>query len=288
MSSAYFDTSAINALTDDPSRDFLIANLTHSDLVIHSSLFNIMELAAFKNKPRITELFNIVRRVGKGFRPLCTQADILKRSLDAYAAGSMEFDASVGEEYNGVWSALQDPNLIDDQAIEECRKVKEREEKWLFDFHAQARPKFQELSRASSSLDKVRRLMPASYVLHFLNEEQFLEEVFSAFFGTCGYPNNFAGQAKRVLLDLHPWRVFFTAMALDIFNRAIKPEKFGMKHNPGGIDIKQSVYLPGVSVFVSNDKNQRRFLKNVCRISQTKTRIVPYDEFTRRLLANTL
>lgn len=66
----------------------------------------------------------------------------------------------------------------------------------------------------------------------------------------------------RPLLNSLPyWRLFFMGYACAIYQRAVKPDGYGHKNNPGHLDLWSATYLPSCDVFASDDKRQRRALK---------------------------
>jgi hypothetical protein len=73
--------------------------------------------------------------------------------------------------------------------------------------------------------------------------------------------------------------MFLIGYACAIYQRAVKRQGFGHKHNPGHLDLWSATYLPSCEIFITHDKRQRRALKIINRMNGRPARIVSYREW---------
>lgn len=114
-STFYFDTSAVNWLSKDPACD-AITNGIRNYTGLYISAFTVAELAASPIKEQGNQLLKIAKTISSNRRPLAMPNDLLKRSLNAMLSNADVMDASIGPEWDGVWNALNEPQMIDDEA----------------------------------------------------------------------------------------------------------------------------------------------------------------------------
>jgi len=130
----YFDTSAVNWLVKDPCSAAIVNGICNYSGV-YISAFTVAELAATPLKEQRNRLLKIAKSISSNWRPLAMPNDLLKRSLNAMLSRADTIDASIGSEWDGVWYALNEPELIDDEAYEEVVVWKTQQEEWYQEMH---------------------------------------------------------------------------------------------------------------------------------------------------------
>lgn len=268
----YLDSSAINRLADDPAAPAIIAAITRAGHEVHISCLNVLELAVTPDAGRRTHLLTTARRITQSFYPLELPGQILKLSLQAHLQGKDEAVMSVAKA-SGVWAALCRPEQITETIRLKAIEDKRKHEFWFETQHQRYR-------QAISDRERPRAPKPAHYILPPMKEPAFVRSFFAEIVRAAG-GDPVTVDAVEILQKVGPWRSYFTALALENYNRAARAEKFGRASNPGGIDVQQAVYLSGHDVFITEDKLQRRFLKNVCRIADIKVSVVDYSFITK-------
>lgn len=256
----YFDTSAINWLFDHPYRDRLVADI-RDKAEVHISIFTVAEMASTSSKERRTELMRFARKITYNWRPLAWPGDLLKRSLDALVLQKENIEASMGAEWNGLWTALCNPEAVEVEECQEAIRWKNQQEEWYQTMHDEGRDHIQ---KALSSLpEKERRLLylrPSNVLRHFAGNKAYIAHLISEMAERCGHKSISEGLLSEVL-KLEDWRFFLAAMAYGLFVRSVQKEGFSKKRNPGSIDTQQAIYLAGCDVFATADWNQRTMVK---------------------------
>jgi hypothetical protein len=275
MATIYLDSSAINWLADDANATSIISRFKAAGHRAHTSCLNILELASTGDAVRRTLLLNVTREITQDFYPIVWPGEMLKVSLRAHVDGKEEMDVSVDPRAGGVWAVLRHPELVDEVVRLRALQEKETHEKWFRVQHQQAR-------QALNIEEKPRVYKPGHFISPAGKDSAFLNSYFRNIILAAG-GDPITVQAAELLEKVGAWRGYFTALALDHYNRAARAERFGSAWNPGGIDIQQAIYLAGCDIFISADKLQRRFMRNVCRIAAIKVPIFDYPEINTLL-----
>lgn len=276
MAKIYLDTSAINQLCYDPAVRAVIAGITRAKHEVHTSCLTILELCATRNDTTRASLLEIARHATQNFYPLDLPGPVLKASLMAYLGGKSEVEVSIVPGQNGTWAALCDPALINEPIREKVLNEKKRQDEWLAAQHIRAR-------EGMSQMPRPMHYKPGSFFRSTATDDVYLESFFGDILVAAGDSNHNAA-ARKVLDEVGPWRGFFSALALEHYNRCVRSHRYGRQFNPGGIDVLQAVYLSGHDLFVSQDALQRRFMRNVCRIAGIKTVVTDYSIVTRLMV----
>ncbi|MCX5886643.1 MAG: hypothetical protein NT096_12170, partial [Proteobacteria bacterium] len=151
----YFDTSVINRLLDDQSGLDLIKKLRKS-LKIYLSVFTFAEIMATSQHERRLKLLMLAKDINENYRPLAMPGDLLKRSLKAIQTDAKDLNILMGPEWDGVWVALRDPQLIDEESLLESIQWKRQQEKWYQDMHDGGRLDIQKALIALSQAERMR------------------------------------------------------------------------------------------------------------------------------------
>lgn len=265
----YLDSSAINKLADDPAAPAIIASITKAGHEVHISCLNVLELAVTPDPARRVQLLTAARRITQNFLPLDLPGRILKLSLQAHLGGKDLAVMSIDPKESGAWAAMCRPEKIDEAIRQKALDEKAIQEAWFSEQHRRYRAVLAEKERPRIS-KPVRFIQPAMKDAEFLRS--FFREIIRA---AGGDPDKV--DAVEILQTVGPWRGYFTALAFEHYNRAARAERHGKAWNPGGIDVQQAAYLSGHDVFITEDRLQRRFMKNICRIAGIKTVVADYS-----------
>jgi hypothetical protein len=283
LGSLYLDTNALNALRLDPARERLTELLVGADATVYLSELNVTEMAARSDADDRRESLLLGRRLALGRRPLADPRVLLERSLDAFANGRKEMDATADDARNDYYVALSDPGLITEEVRQRAYDLNQKEETWYREAHENARESMQaEVTRLGAgrprTADQLRRL--------YFSRPDFLSALFEPFLRAYGHPE-LAGREQEILLRVEHWKFFFSAMGAGVFHRAIKPTGYGWKRNAGAVDTQQAIYLACADVFVTNDLPLRRVMKPIAKMANKQRRVMSFPEMKGALLAGT-
>ena len=271
----YFDTSAVNAAMDDEigPQGIIDGLSSHGQILV--STINIVEVGSTREPAARVKLMEALKILADGTRPAIFPNDALKRSLDVVAAGERSMNWSISEVEEGIWIALQKPELMTDQAaVDELRQYKDEQESWWRSLHEGARCQLKEIVGKEGDIFG----SPLKFIRHYGNHDEFISDFFDELLANIGYPN-FQGKARRLLNKIEPWTFYFGAMAHGSYSRAVQLQNYGHGRNPGGLDSQQAVYLSCCDVFVTNDEGQRKMLKGLRVFGQKRRSVVSYKAF---------
>ncbi len=274
-----FDTSAINRLLDDPEREPIIQTI----LGIGSfrvTAYNVIEAAKTTDMNRRSRLIEIMRRLANGKRPLDRPNTILLTYAGAHAARASSAPVNEDTNLEGLWIALNEPNLLDREAKEEGSAWTEEMEAAFSKIVAEDRNLFQPLFQKSPN---ERPKTTAATLRAYLNAKDEYRSLIR---------DIYKDQTKQLLTDSEfevlvrepAWQLYSLAHAYAIHQRAVQEQNFSEMRNAGAIDLWQAVYLTLCDRFVTNDHAQYRGLRllNVLN-SKRHTEVMRYDTFRSRL-----
>ncbi len=274
-----FDTSAINRLLDDLEREPIIkAILSVGSFRI--TAYNVIEAVKTTEANRRTRLIELMRQLANGTRPLDRPNTILLTYAEAHAARAGAARVNVDENLEGLWIALNEPALLDQEAKDE---VLAWAKEWEDDFSetvAGDRDQFQSLFRKAPH---ERPKTTASTLRAYLsNKDECYSLIRDVYTRQTG--KQLTNSEYGVLVREPVWPLYFLGYAYAIHQRGIKDESFAKKRNAGAIDLGQAVYLTLCDRFVTDDRAQYRGLRllNVLN-SKRRTKVMRYDTFRSRL-----
>ena len=208
-------------------------------------------------------------------------SELLKRSLEAFQSNAVNMDASIGSDWNGVWYALNNPELITEENYTELLDWKKHQEKWYRDMHDEGRPYIQDALLRMPKSERDQLISRPSKVLeYFVKQGGSLEDLVKGMVAKCGQTDISTQQVLR----LEEWRFFLGGMVYGFYMRSVQPNRFSKKVNPGSIDTQQSIYLAGSDLFVSCDKRQRQMMRWLVPLGFRSRRIWHYREFKNWIL----
>src|SRR5437667_9502077 len=129
-----FDTSAINALHDDPDRDFLVKGLLATNTFYLSAL-NVIEACGTKDPGRRHSLICLEKQLATDFRPLAIPNELLQVLAIAHAKRDPAPIITISQEQDGVWIALNQPSRLDEGARQEVFRWKKALEELFTNTH---------------------------------------------------------------------------------------------------------------------------------------------------------
>ncbi len=281
MTTYYLETSAVNRLLDDQTHSGQLS-LPRGDTRIYVSVFTVAELAACRDKQRRTALLGVARELLGEYRPLAMPGDLLRSSLEAMHNGKRMMNASIGTEWNGVWSGLCDPSLINGEAYSEVLEWKQQQEKWYHAMHERGRPHTQRaLDRLPVEQQKNIKERFSAFVRYWGLHPDSVVEFFSAFASAATHIAVTPELVERLITDSEHWRFFMAGMAYGIHARSVRGTSFGRAKTPGSIDTQQAVYLATCDAFVTADNRQHRMMRLVAPFGHSKRRVWDYGQFKR-------
>jgi hypothetical protein len=83
-----------------------------------------------------------------------------------------------------------------------------------------------------------------------------------------------------------PFLALIYAKFLPWYNNAVRDPNAGERVIAGSNDLYMSVYLPYVDMFVTDDEDQERALREVVRLAKLETKILSYKDFCATLLVS--
>jgi hypothetical protein len=139
-----FDTSAFNALCDDPDRGVISQRIRQSHRILISSV-NIVEVVATPDPSRRRALLECMRDVWDQTRPLVMPNKLVRRATRAFARPSSKVMLTITGEDAPFWHLLEDPNSAGPTEQVEALTWKESLEAPFKDAHREGRASFQQL-----------------------------------------------------------------------------------------------------------------------------------------------
>jgi hypothetical protein len=282
-----FDTSALNRLYQDTDRDSIVTGMLVG-ASFRISAYNVIEAAKTSDIELRRELVRIMRRLADNKRPLDRPNGLIRAVARAYAGrdghGDPTMIVNADPNLEGLWIALNDPSLIDDDARTELLKWAKE---WEGDYDAiasGARDRFQELFRRRP---KQRPRTAAATIKGFMKHR---DKIFSNLVAPI-YEQETGCRLSRTeydeLIKDPMWALYFAGYAYALHHRSVRADGFSRERNAGGIDLGQAVYLCLCDRFVTDDRPQYRALRPLNRFNIAtghKTEVWTYDGFRNRLL----
>lgn len=274
------DTSAINRLLDDPEKEPIIKAL-FSVGSFRISAYNVIEAAKTECKDRRCRLIELMKRLADGKRFLDRPNTILLSYAKAHADGASAAPVNADDQLDGLWIALNQPDLVDEEARQELINWATE---WEGDFSklvAGDRDQFQTL------FQKISRERPktiAATLRAYLNARDECRSLINDVYQS-QTQKPLTDSAYQVLVREPAWPLYFVGYAYAVHKRAIQEHKFQERRNAGAIDLGQAVYLTMCDRFITNGRAQYRAIR-LLNVFNTKcnTQVMRYDYFRDRLL----
>lgn len=276
------DTSAWNALFDDPDRDLLIeAALSRT---IFPTCIAITEVAATEDTARRIDILRLMKTLGRDSRPMASPNQLIIMACEGYSKRAAMITLNAGSDAEGAWIALSDPTQVDEAAQRLAIHFNAERETVMRTFT-------ENLRRGLQSIFVVGTQRPrsiGSLIRHYSRDDNFLYEVINPIYKRATGAALPRAELWPLLNSLYEWRMFLMGYACAIYQRAVQEQGYGHKRNPGHLDLWSATYLPICDVFVTRDKRQRRALKILNKANPRPSQILSYAQWRQSLLAASL
>ena len=272
------DTSAWNALFDDPNQDSILEML-QTKAILPTSLA-ISEVAAIEDQERRLALFRLMKTAGRDNRPLATPNQLIILACQGYARRDRVLTLSGGDDAEGAWIALNDPTLVDAQAQRMALEFNRERENVFRSWNEVLRNTLQ--ATFKSGVARPRSL--GALIRHYARNDAFLYGVVNPIYERAVGKPLPHGELWPLLNSLPHWRMFLMGYACAIYQRAVREQGYGHKRNPGHLDLWSATYLPSCEIFITDDKRQRRALKIINTGSARRAQIVSYGDWREPFL----
>jgi hypothetical protein len=276
------DTSAWNALFDDPDRDLLIeAALSRT---IFPTCIAITEVAATEDTSRRIDILRLMKTLGRDNRPMASPNQLIIMACEGYSKRAATITLNAGSDAEGAWIALNDPTQVDEATQRLALDFNEERESVMKIFTEGLRQQLQPLFAAGTQ----RPRSIGSLIKHYSRDDDFLYEAINPIYERATGGALPRAELSLLLKSLYEWPMFLMAYACAIYQRAVQEEGYGHKRNPGHLDLWSATYLPICDVFITRDKRQRRALKILNKANPHFTRILSYAQWRQSLLGGPL
>lgn len=276
----YFDTSAVNALNDDPYRAQLVAGILSAGRA-RTSFFVILEAAGTKTFARRLALLKLLGTVSECSEPFERPDIFARRYLNGFDETGQRISRQVSSD-DTTWNAVRWPELVTDEKAVLARHSLQFFSDWFDDVAVRTRAEVQEIlagapeTKLETTRDTIRYLMAPGRLFN-----QFVERCYESVIGQ--KPD---AQLQVVLRSDALVRLYFALFSYALHHRSVRASHFARSRHAGGVDLAQAVYLPFVDRFVTNDAAQYRALRFLRRVAGTKRgEVQRYTTFRSRLLA---
>lgn len=273
------DTSAWNALFDDPARDLLIE--AASSRTIFPTCIAITEIAAIEDSARRMSILRLMKTLGRDNRPMASPNQLIIMACEAYSKRAAMITLNSGSDAEGAWIALNDPSQVDEAAQRIALEFNAEREKVVRTFSEGLRQELQSIFAAGT--ERPRSI--GSLIRHYSRDDNFLHDVINPIYQRSTGAALPRAELWPLLYSLYEWRMFLMGYACAIYQRAVQEQGYGHKRNPGHLDLWSATYLPMCDVFVTHDKRQRRALKILNSANPRPSQILSYAQWRRSLLA---
>ena len=280
----YLDTNIYNQLLDDPAMDSIVAVLADGPHEIYVSTLNMFEMAATSEPQRRELLLNCAYRLRRQNLPLDFPPYLLRRSLKRFLEGRNDFSASIRPESGNILELIREPGRLEAKWQPAVVEWKRNQEAWYDGMHRAARDGLQRLIRDLPPMDVQTITASAhSFIRHFCDRPEFLEDFFANVFDHLGYGDTLRGRATEILCSVSVWCFYFKALAYGVYDRTIKQEHYGRASNPGSIDVQQMIYLACVDCFATDDKRLLDVARELVGAFHPEKRVISYEELKTEL-----
>lgn len=277
----YFDTSSLNDLLTDSECNAIEIALT-SVASVRISAINIIEAIKTPDTQRRKALIKLMARLSAGKRPLDRPNTILLSYAKAHAADATRASVNTDENLEGIWIALNQPELLAEDSLAEANDwAKEQEH----DFASVVATDREAIQAILSRHGKRREFSTANTLRAYIQAEAECQQLISdIYYRTTN--KLFTDTGYKALMREKAWPLYLLSHAYGIHARSVRINRFSSSSNAGGIDLTQSVYLTLCDRFITSDNAQYRALRQLNVINtKRKTQVLRYSMFRNRLLS---
>jgi hypothetical protein len=273
----YFDTSAINALYDDPECERVAAGLTSMG-TFRASAFNVSEVAGTRDRERRKRLLLLIAILADGTVPLQIPNMILRGMLRAHADGQSDFSTEVAVNDDAIL-ALRSPDLITDESREMASEWTKNVEA-LFDSDAVSMR--ERMQRARKADKKPYHSSAGALIRHMMFDPGDAYRKFVAAMYLVETGKMVSASVLDQLMQHPAWKLFFGGFTFALHRRSMRSERHARWRHAGALDLQQAVYLAFSDFFVTADVQQYRALRMLNVLNRCETNVYRYSDFRRR------
>jgi len=276
-----FDASGINRLID--SRIVRTAALAAIQSAFHIRLTatSVDELIADSDPARRAQLLDVSKA-------LLPHADVLLPFHELLRMHVLAFEAP--RDYDWPTVAVESPEyrreialreILTEAASEEQRNHAVQVAEEFEAIYAEARPHF--LAIFARYPDRSRPSVEEVLAAFQEPGGSFWEMAARLYERACGHRPDL--DAIRTLIDrCPPFRGILTAMVLAQHDRVIAEKTDSeLSKLAGRVDVFSATFLPYCEIFVSDDRDQQRFLRKVVELTGASTEVVWFNTFLDRI-----
>jgi hypothetical protein len=273
-----FDTSAVNWLFDDTSRDELVETLQSKEVL--PTTLSISEIAATDDEARRHGLLELLQRIaGENWPPLASPNQLIIRACQGYSRRDPTLSLNDGDEEKGALAALKEPAAVDAEAQRLALQYHDEREAAFKEMYEGIRGEYQAAFRSGVERPRSFRAL----IDYFRQKEDLIYPLVNAIYERAVGKMLPPSELKQLLDSLPHWRMFLMSYAHALYRRAIREQGYGRK-NAGNMDLWSATYLPSCDYFITADKRQRRALRIINQHSSRAARILSYTRWKETVL----
>jgi hypothetical protein len=277
-----FDTNAHNRLVDDPRAESVLAEM--KSMWFRFAGLSIEELFAAPTSRR-GALFASCRKIQSGPSECLLPSNLLTEQLIlSHFHDPAAFNwKTVDVRWPDCDRQIRNPEFFSDEPVskQQCGFQWERKQSDKQRF-VELRQKLQPIleargeARPTTFREAITRLDNVGNSAMWF-KAQFYYDLVATMDSTEATVKEFAASCPPFL------SLIYATFAVPWYNNAARDPNTGERVIAGSNDLYMSVYLPYVDMFVTDDANQGKALREVARLAKLETRILSYDDFCATL-----
>ena len=277
-----FDTNAHNRFVDDPRSEAVLAEM--KSIWFRFAGLSVEELLAAPSSRR-DKLFASCRKIRSGPSECFLPSNLLAEQLILdHFNDPAAFDwKTVDVRWPDCDRAIRNSKFCDDEPVSKEQRDFQRDRKQsdkqrfrqlrseiqpIFEAHGEVPPTT--FHEAISRLDSV-----GNSAMWF--KGQFYYDLVTAMDSTEEKVKEFAASCPPFL------SLIYAVFAVPWYNNAVRDPNTGERMIAHSNDLYMSVYLPYVDLFVTDDADAQKALREVARLAKLETKILSYDDFCATL-----
>jgi hypothetical protein len=277
-----FDTNAHNRLVDDLRSESVLAEM--KSMWFRFAGLSMEELFATSPASRRNDLFTSCRKIQSGPSECFLPSNLLTEQLIL-----AHFNDPAGFNWKTVdvrWPdcdrAIRDPKFYDDEPVSKEQRdfqweLRQSDKQRFVKLRPQLQPIFAAHGEAppTTCREAIFRLDNVGNGAMWY-QAQFYYDLVTTMDSTEATVKEFAAACP-------PFLALIYAKFLPWYNNAVRDPNTGERVIAGSNDLYMSVYLPYVDMFVTDDEDQERALREVARLAKLEAKILSYRDFCATL-----
>ena len=277
-----FDTNAHNRLVDDPRSESVLAEM--KSMWFRFAGLSMEELFATSPASRRNDLFTSCRKIQSGPSECFLPSNFLTEQLIlAHFNDPATFNwKTVDVRWPDCDRAIRNPKFYDDEPVSQEQRdfqwERRQSDKQRF---VEPRPKLQPIFAAHGEKPPTTCQEAISRLDNVGNGAMWYQaQIYSDLVTTI---DSTEATVKEFAAACPPFLALIYAKFLPWYNNAVRDPNTGERVIAGSNDLYMSVYLPYVDMFVTDDQDQEKALREVARLAKLETKILSYDDFCATL-----